>query len=166
MKKLDRKVIDQTDAIERLFCKPLEEASVAHTQNPWIAAAMWQNFKNEPLGLHAQIIQQARLKMYGYAIDNEAAWFMGIIASSPGEAVMYSYDLMNKAKRVGVTQIKLIHIQLWYAEGFYDREALKTGWESQKLARSEDGAEGTDFRDNLLDYGVAGESLANNNDSE
>jgi hypothetical protein len=97
-----------------------------------------------------------RAEYVGLKIDKKTSIMLGILCKSPGQAVMYVYYLMYKAKNLKKEEITFDTLcQDIFPLGFFTEETLNYYWDEQKVKKdpSRSGS------DNLLDYSEAAKSL-------
>lgn len=163
---LSHETVQDPNAVEELFCKPLEENGEieelkSNFQENLIFIALYEDSQIDVLYENIEKefwqipILKERISRMNIGIDKRALITMAFICNTPGKSVMYAYYLAYKAKKLGITEITYdVMLSKIFPSGFFSEKTLEKYWDKQKV-RSEGGS------DNLLDYDEASKSLFN-----
>ena len=165
---LDYSVTKLPDSVEVYFCEPLDKngkkesmdddlsrlfITLCMVKDPEVEEMYNQLHEASPL---VKIIS-SRAEFAGLKMDKKTAILLSCICSSPGQAVMYIYYLLYKAKKLGMKELSFDRVSMEiFPFGFFTEETLNYHWDLQKV-RKDPGSFGTD---NLLDYPEAMKSLS------
>lgn len=164
---LDYSVTSQENSVEIYFCKPLDEKGDKRqlTEDESRIFMILMMISDDEVSKMYEEIQKAsfiskiitsRAEYAGLKMDKKTAIMLSIICQTPGEAVMYVYYLLYKAKQLGVKEIDFETLgKSIFPWGFFSEETLNLFWDEQKIKKKNTDP-GTD---NLLDYSNASSSL-------
>jgi hypothetical protein len=164
---LDYSVTNQENSVEIYFCKPLDEKGKKGSMNDEESRIMITLLMTDDPSIdkmydeiynasHLVKILVSRAEYAGLKIDKRTAIMLGILCKSPGQAVMYVYYLMYKAKTLKKKEITFDTLcKDIFPFGFFTEDTLNYYWDEQKV-KKDPSKIGTD---NLLDYSEASKSL-------
>jgi len=164
---LDYSVTTQENSVETYFCKPLDEKGKKGSMNDEESRIMITLLMTDDPSIdkmydeiynafHLVKILVGRAEYVGLKIDKRTAIMLGILCKSPGQAVMYVYYLMYKAKNLKKEEITFDTLcRDIFPFGFFTEETLNYYWDEQKV-KKDSSRSGSD---NLLDYSEAAKSL-------
>jgi hypothetical protein len=170
---LNHLVNKEIDAVEKYFCIPASEMQKSYftdeqaqfTQNLIhkvgndIVDQVKKEKNDDEYKLIAKlcVVIQSRLSFYhSYVInDQKLLFYIAVIASTPGNIVMYLTYIQWYAKKNNVKEIDLtIFCTDIFPDGFFSPEQLNELWEGQKLD-----PDSSKPSSNLLDYSMAAISI-------
>lgn len=160
MKYLSRVETENPEAIEVLFCKPLDELGKRQPMNEQQMKIVYLCLtlpEEEMTSLYNEIkkhhvilsIMEDRLKALNCPHDMGSLAIIALVCDTPGEAVMYSNYLAYKAKDLNLDEITVKDLcDKIIPFGAFTKDTLNEYWDKQKV-EIDGSVRGSD---NLLDY--------------
>lgn len=160
---LKKEEIQNPNAIEEHFCKPLNEFKPTQLNDDQvklmlvIAATTPMNLptlEKEFIEVYwfYPAIEKRIENCFTYTMDTKAKMLLATWCKTIGDMVIYLTLLQYKCKQRGLRDVKFDDLALMFGDGIIDRGYMEEIWEKQKVDR--DGGS-----DNLIDYAPAGKSL-------
>jgi hypothetical protein len=167
---LDYEVTNQDNGIEVHFCEPLDtkgEKSNMSDEDSQIFLTLCFVSEEDSNEMYNDVykasgilkIFSSRAEYAGLKIDKKSSIMISVLCETPGEAVMYVYYLLYKAKQLGLKNgITFNDLgEKIFPFGFFTKKTLDFYWDEQKVKKNTESS----GSDNLLDYKTASMSLVN-----